>query len=637
MDSCCRSAGLALPARDAADHLACTGEEERNMSLVPSSSPRGDRKNTRGLARRVGLALLAPALATLTLGVAMPAAAQAATTGTIVGSFTVPAGTHSPQDLKIQLVDRNGNAVTVAPADLTITNSGTTGGAFTITNVNPGQYYVYFSDTTSGDNIARDYYGDGGTDNIGKATVVTVPVTGGAQTLATANLVAGATVTGTVTDANAAAETSSHVFAQLLDPNSVNDPQLGSVAATVTGGVYTISGLPASTYTLRYAATGATLRIADAYVDGAGVTYDFGSATNFALTATTPTTASFAVSAVGGISGTVTDSNGAPLAGVTVLVFSLAGTQLPVTATTAVDGTYTVPDIFAGQYQVEFLGLAGSNLGTTFFGGSTLAAASKVTVASGAIVPSINAQLAAAGTISGKVTAAQGGANVGGLEVQLLDAQGNVMAMAFTNPDGTYTLKGVPAGTWYVEFVGGRAYNGQYYATMYYIGKGTLGNSQAVKVAAGQAVTGINEALMAESTTLAGLPKISNGSLSGLSSNKVALKFKLAAGSGPAGYLQSFAIKLPKNVSWNKSTLKKNIVIAHDTFTYVIKSGKLVIAFATGKKTVSFQIKAGGITVTKGIQNQAKKKSIKSMAIDVAVTDTTGKATSTSFTVKTPH
>jgi hypothetical protein len=257
-----------------------------------------------------------------------------------------------------------------------------------------------------------------------------------------------------VTDANAAAETSSHVFAELVNPNSVNDPMLGAVSGTVTGGTYTISGLPASTYTLRYAATGATLRIANVYVDGAGITYDYGSATEDALTTATPTTATFAVPAVGGISGTVTDSTGAPLAGVSVLVFTAAGTQLPVTATTASDGTYTVPDVFAGQYQVEFLGLSGSNLATTFYGGSTLATATKVTVASGATLPSINAQLAAAGTISGKVTAAQGGANIGGLEVQLLDAQGNVMGVTFTNPDGTYTLTGVPAGTWYIEFVG---------------------------------------------------------------------------------------------------------------------------------------------------------------------------------------
>ncbi len=182
----------------------------------------------------------------------------------------------------------------------------------------------------------------------------------------------------------------------------------------------------------------------------------------------------------------------------------------------------------------------------------------------------------------------------------------------------------MPAGTWYVEFDGGRAYNGQYYATEYYLGKPTLAGAKSLAVNPGVAVTGINEALLSESTTAPGLPKVSGGSLTGLSTDKVALKFKLAAGSGPAGYLKSFTIKLPKNVSWNKSKLKSDIVIARDTYSEAIRSGRLVITFATGKKTVSFQIKAGGITVSKGIESQAKKRKIKSEAIDVAATDTTG-------------
>lgn len=608
------------------------------MSDLYSAPRSGDTQARAGrLRRRLGLAALAPAAAALAFSMAAPAGAQAATTGTIAGSFTVPAGTHAPSDVNLQLVGRDGDPVTLPAADVTVTSSGTTSAAFTLTDVNPGQYYVYFSDATVGDNVMRDYYGDGGTDNITKATLITVPVTGGAQTLATAGLVTGATMTGTVSDTNAAAESGSHVYAELLNPNSVQDPMLGAVAATVTGGSYTIGGLPPSTYTLRYGATGASFRLADLYVDGTGLTYDYGSATSYALTATTPATASFAVPAVSGISGTVTDSAGAPLGGVSVVVFTAGGTRLLSAATTAADGTYTVTDIIGGgQFEVEFMGL-GSNLATTFYGAGTLGSATKVTVPTGTVVPNINGQLGAAGAVSGTVTAAQGGAKVGGLEVELLDNQGNVMTSTFTNTDGTYTLTGVPAGTWYVEFVGGRAYNGQYYASEYYLGKGTLGNSLALKVTAGQAVTGINEALMAQSTTLAGLPSLSGASLGGLSTNKVALRFNLAHGSGPAGYIQSFSIKLPKNVSWNKSALKNDIVCKNDVFTYVIKSGQLVITFASGKKTVAFQIKAGGITVTKSIQNQAAAKKIKSMNVAVAITDTTGKPTSRSVAVKNPH
>ncbi len=78
----------------------------------------------------------------------------------------------------------------------------------------------------------------------------------------------------------------------------------------------------------------------------------------------------------------------------------------------------------------------------------------------------------------------------------MVDAQGNVVAQTITNANGTYTLNDVPAGTWYLEFVGGRAYNGQYYATEYYLGQSTLGGSLAIKLSAGEALSNINEALM---------------------------------------------------------------------------------------------------------------------------------------------
>ena len=91
------------------------------------------------------------------------------------------------------------------------------------------------------------------------------------------------------------------------------------------------------------------------------------------MTAGTTTTASFAVPAVGGISGTVTDASGGALSGVGISVYDAAGNVIPVGASTAVDGTYTVSDVLPGSYEVEFDGLAGSNLAATFYGGSTLA------------------------------------------------------------------------------------------------------------------------------------------------------------------------------------------------------------------------------------------------------------------------
>jgi hypothetical protein len=604
------------------------------MSDVQSSPLRGEdlprARRLRG--RHVGLGLLAPALTALALAAA-PAAAQAATTGTITGSFTVPAGTTSPTDVNVLLADRSGNSVAIGAGNETVTPTDT----YTITGVAPGQYYVYFNDTTSGDNVAPDYYGDAGTDNINKAAVVTVPATGGTQSLNAETLSAGAVITGTVADANSAAETASHVTAQPLSTFTA-DPLLSAVRATVVAGSYTIRGLPSGSYTLAYGATGTGFTLSGTYVDAGALSYDVGSATQYAVTGGTTTSASFSVPAVGGISGTVSDASGAALAGVDVADYDASGARLSAdAATTAVDGTYTIADLLPGSYEIEFSGLAGSNLAPAYFGGSSFATSTKVTVSSGATTPNINGTLAAGATVSGTVTAAQGGAPLGGLDVRLVDGQNRLIDEATTNANGTYTLNNVPAGTWYLEFVGGRAYNGQYYETEYYIGESTLGGSLPLKLAAGQTLTGINEALMAESPTLPGLPKVSLGKLSGLSSNKVALGFRLTAGTGSAGYLLGFSVKLPKNVSWNKAALKRDIVIPGDKYTEAIKSGRLVITFTTGKKVVNFRIKAGGIKVSKAIEAQAKKRKIASEGIALVVSDTTGRLSAGSFTVKKPH
>lgn len=608
------------------------------MSPIKSSPPGGgitSRARSDRL-RRFTLTLLAPALAMLAL-FAVPVGAQAATNGSITGTFTVPAGTTSPSDVRIRLADRNGASVAIGGSAETVTPTGTTTGSYTINNIAPGQYYVYFSDTTATDNVAPDYYGDGGIDNITKGTVVTIPATGGTQSLAAETLSAGAIITGAVTDANSGSETTTSVTALPSESASVADPLLSNRTATITAGAYKISNLPADAYALRYRAAGGNFALSNVYADNGGLTYDYGSATQYALTGGGTATANFSVPAVGAIGGTVTDASASALAGVNVAVFDAAGNQIPPVATTAVDGTYTVVDVLPGTYEVEFNGLAGSNLATVFYGGSTLATAVKVTVSSGATTGNISASLGAGASVSGTVTAAQGGAPLGGLAVWLIDAQGNVMNEATTNANGTYTLSDVPAGTWYLEFLGGVAYNGKYYATEYYLGQPNLGGSKAIKVSAGESLTGVNEALLGESASAPGLPKLSLGHLSGLSTNKVALSFRLTAGTGPAAYLQSFSIKLPKNVSWNRAALKRDIVIPGDKYTYAIKSGRLVISFTTGKKLVNFRIKAGGVKVTRGIEAQAKARKIASEAIALTVTDTSGKSSSASYTVKKPH
>jgi hypothetical protein len=304
---------------------------------------------------------------------------------------------------------------------------------------------------------------------------------------------------------------------------------------------------------------------------------------------------------------------------------------------TFANGTYVVNGVLPGSYKVEFA--PDSQLvATQYYNDSaTLAGATAITVNSGQATTAINATLAGAATVSGTVTAAQGGADIGGIEVDAIDANGNLVASTFTNANGTYTLTGLPAGAWYLRFDGGQAFSGLFYSTEYYGGSATLAGSVAVTLTAGEALVDANQALIAASTARPGAPKVSSGKLSGLSTDKVALSFKLTAGTGTAGYLESFSIKLPKNVSWNKKNIAKYLVIAHDTYRETITKGQLVVTFPSGKKTVSVQIKAGGVTVTKGIEKLAAARKIASYGIDVSATDTTGLTTSLSYTVKKPH
>jgi hypothetical protein len=595
-----------------------------------------------GLARRLkraGLGLCVTALAATAVTAALPAAASAAGTLTVTGAVTVPA-TDNAGDVYAVLLDPGGNPVSETQV---VPGAPTTSGTFVFTGVSAGSYKVYFVDPTGTDDVAPAYLG--GATSFQSASSVAVA---SSASIGSATLAAGGEVSGTITDANTG-DTNTSVTANQVgatDPGqsafwnwyASGSPQ-GTITTTGSTRSYTIGGLvPGSVYTLQYGFGSATAPVwnTQVYVAANGtVNPDPADATVFKPSAT-PLTAAFSVPAVGSINGTVTDPGGLANSNVAVEVFNDAGAVIPATVTWS-NGAYTVRGLIPGTYKLEFLPVSQVLAPQYYNGAATLATATAINVVSGAQISNINVTLTAGSSVSGTVTAAQGGAPLGGLEVGLIDAQGNAAALTFTNADGTYTLTGVPAGTWYVEFDGGRAYNGQYYATEYYLGKPTLAGAKALAVNAGVPVTGINEALLSESTTAPGLPKISGGSLTGLSTDRVALKFKLAAGSGPAGYLKSFTIKLPKNVSWNKSKLKGDIVIARDTYSEAIRSGRLVITFATGKKTASFQIKAGGITVSRGIENLAKKRSVKSEAIDVAATDTTGNVSSLSFTVKKPH
>jgi carboxypeptidase family protein len=593
---------------------------------------------SRALQRVRTLLLRSGAVAGLGLGLFGAGQALAAT-DTITGTFTAPTATEA-NNVQVELVDPNGQPIDSA----VVTVSGNTGTyAFSNENANT-PYYVVFSDRTAGDNVLSEYYG--GTESIATATAVNVAA-GATVTLNPTTLTTGGEITGTVADANGTQETAlgQSQTVQACTTATVADPLLDCFSATTnaTTGAYTIAGVPTGSYVLAYAFAGQGPAGVDwydyAYYTTSGFTEVYAKASPVSVSQSgSPTTVSFSIPAVQTISGTVTVPGGTPLDDVDVSLFDSFGDAVDGFADTAPNGTYTVAGVLPGSYKVQFTPpAADSPLALQYFGGaSTLATASTVTVGSGPVA-NINAALVQGGTIAGKVTAAQGGAVLGGLEVELVDANGNHVTGTQTRADGTYTLADVPAGRWYVEFEGGLAANNTYYATEYYGGKPTLNGAKSVTVAVDGTQSGVNGVLLAESTSIAGLPKESKGALSGLNKRKVALRFHLVAGSGVAADLKSFKVKLPKGFSWDRKTLKKHLSLGKSVrYSYTIKSGALVVTLASSGRSASLTIKAGGITDTKKIEKSANAKKIKSETIKVSAIDTVGNATPLKFIVKKP-
>jgi hypothetical protein len=109
-----------------------------------------------------------------------------------------------------------------------------------------------------------------------------------------------------------------------------------------------------------------------------------------------------------------------------------------------------------------------------------------------ALVLAVPAAALAAGSISGNVTAASGGAAITGVEVCAWDTGGSEdFKCAETGADGTYSLTGLSAGSYKVEFW---PFGGDY-IFQYYDGKSTWSEATPVTVNDGADTPGIDAAL----------------------------------------------------------------------------------------------------------------------------------------------
>ncbi len=159
--------------------------------------------------------------------------------------------------------------------------------------------------------------------------------------------------------------------------------------------------------------------------------------------------------ATGTIKGTVTEAAGlkSPVNGARVEALTASTGEFVSSAPTNAEGKYEVV-VPAGSYKVRFSPPSGSKFITQFYNGKgSLATAETLLVNEGETKEGINAKLGEGGSISGTVL--KEGTPAAGIEVDVFprgSSESFFSSFTTTAADGTYTVPGVPEGTYTVGF-----------------------------------------------------------------------------------------------------------------------------------------------------------------------------------------
>lgn len=391
--------------------------------------------------------------------------------GTITGLVTNTSGSPLP-NICVHAQDSRGHF-----ADSLATGKT---GTYSVGGLPTGSYVVSFSDCPASDYLGQFYNGAST-----PATATLVSVTSGANTPnINATLVLGATITGTVTDTTGTPLVSLCVTA--FDARSGAAVDTGSTSST---GTYTLDGLPGGKYVVEFRDCSGGNHVPQWYNGKAS------SATADVITLTngvTTTGINAAVAAGGTITGAITDSSGAPLAGGCATAVPVSSGQSGgVSAATGSTGRYSITALPTGSYAVEFLDCTGGNHMPQWFNGQTSqSSANAVSVTAGSTTTAINGQLASGGTISGRVTA--GGTAVANVCVDVQDLNQNDVGAAATDSSGQYSVASLPTGEYKVSFADCL---GSVHTPQWFNGQPDFPSATTVHVTVSAVTGGINAAL----------------------------------------------------------------------------------------------------------------------------------------------
>ena len=366
----------------------------------------------------------------------------------------------------------------------TLVSSAQTGsdGSYSIAGLSSGRYTVGFAATgTGGDYLPSFYEGASSQSGAQSVSVTDGGATGGID----ASLSRGGTISGVSTSA---------ASGKPVDGGEVTiyDTSDDYVASTSTAadGSYSVAALPTGTYEVGFS---------PGSDDGGDLSTYYGGATLAGSQGVSVTAGQTkggidgALPAGGSISGTVTDAGlGSPLNGVQVEVYD-ADDDFVGSATTDATGTYTVAGLSTGAYTVSFTEQYGNDLyAQQWYDDASSDTAKAVQVTNGQSATGIDAALVRSGVIEGVVTAAGTGDPVGGVQVDALDSDGDLVQSSTTAADGTYSIGDIAPGTYEVEFSGGEGLD---YAPQYYPGAASYGGASPVQVSNGAVVSGLDATL----------------------------------------------------------------------------------------------------------------------------------------------
>jgi hypothetical protein len=275
--------------------------------------------------------------------------------------------------------------------------------------------------------------------------------------------------------------------------------QSGSDAYTGADGSYTISNLPAGTYTMSFqvVVSGPGMNYVSTYLGGKSA---IAAGDRFAVGAGESLAGKNIVLAIGAtISGHV-DHPGNGSAG--VQVYS-AGNASDFNPGVQVDnsGDYTINRVGTGSFTLNFYGYGAAS--QYWNNKPTFDVANFFDVAAGQTITGKDAQLVAEGVITGNVQGL-GSPNtvLGGVTVSafLLGGGGIASTSSFTDAQGNYTIRDLTAGTYTLSF---SPRSDQSYQKQWWEDKATQATAVSFAVASGQVVSGMS-AVLTPSTSISG-------------------------------------------------------------------------------------------------------------------------------------